>query len=424
MVETKKSSVMHPPTKVVYVRNLSEDIKENDVIELCSPFGKVCDVLLMSEKGHGFVEFEDRSNAVACVKHYCSHPLLLNGQNVEFAFSGRSEITHRSSMPEVSQPNRILLLTVTSLMFEVTVSVIEEVFSQIGYNVDKIVIFNRGHVAQVLVQLSSIDAAIMCKQLLHGKNIYSGCNQIRVQFSSMKRLHVKCNTEKCFDFTGKAEDELSSPKATGRPGVGMMIAPILHVSGINGATADQLAALFAVYANIVSVKIRTSADALILVEDLGQCRLCEKFLDNAVVMGGIIKVEMFVGQEDSLKGGKDFSNQPLLFARQKPERLLKLYAPSVSLHLSNMPDGTTYEELLQVLNHANADLKHIRFLDQQHHIAIAVCRSVENAIDTLVNAHGVPLSNDGSQRLLRIGFGHQPLDPALNSGPFETSKQH
>ena len=51
----------------------------------------------------------------------------------------------------------------------------------------------------------------------------------------------------------------------------------------------------------------------------------------------------------------------------------------------------------------------MRFLDEQHHIAIVVCSSTENALQTLVICHA-QLCGASSvavlPRPLRIGFGH------------------
>jgi hypothetical protein len=101
---------------------------------------------------------------------------------------------------------------------------------------------------------------------------------------------------------------------------------------------------------------------------------------------------------------KDFSTFPLLYARHKPERPQRLFLPSNTLHVSNMPDMTSEDELLAVLVAEGAEVEFLRFIDLEHHIAIVVCSSVENAVNTLVNCHAqlVGLNNP---RPMRIGFG-------------------
>ena len=417
----KPKGGQHPPTKVLYVRNLPESVTDAEFAGYCSPFGRVANVLLLRDKRHGFVEFEDRQHAISCVTYFSQHPLTLHGSLIEFAFSGRSEITFRSPN-EANPPNRILLLTVTNLVYPVTVDVLSQIFQKYG-GLEKAIVFNRGNVVQALVQLSDVSTALICKNSLDGQNIYAGCNSLRVQFSLMNDLDVKQNSDRTFDFT------LSSKSVPVEPSDdfqffgysnSFVIPPILQVSGLNATetSPEHLAALFAIYGNVVRVRC-VSDKAFVQLQDLNHCRTAQQYLSGIQLHGKTLTVEMHHasdGIKDSSPGSvvKDFVSQPLLYSRHKPDKVQKLYAPSISLHVSNMPDDTSEEELLGLLVTVGGEIRHVRFLDEQRHIAIAVCTSVENAIETLVRAHGMVIGLASScPRPLRLGFGHQPMDPAF-----------
>ncbi len=107
---------------------------------------------------------------------------------------------------------------------------------------------------------------------------------------------------------------------------------------------------------------------------------------------------------------KEFSSYPLLYSRHRADKPQRLFTPSNTLHISNMPDGTSEEELLSVLVAVGAaEVEFIRFLDEQHHIAIVVCSSTENAMQTLVTCHAQLCGSAVASvqpRPMRIGFGH------------------
>ncbi len=120
----KKSDLA--PTRVLYIRNVPDALSEADLLSHCSPFGSVVQVLLLREKHHGFVEFAEDPAAVACLQYYEATPLVVGGQRLDFNYSGRQGITTRKD-PEGNPPNRILLLTVTNLLYPVTVDVLVKV---------------------------------------------------------------------------------------------------------------------------------------------------------------------------------------------------------------------------------------------------------------------------------------------------------
>jgi RNA recognition motif-containing protein len=335
-------------------------------------------------------------------------------------------------------------------MYPVTVDVLSQVFAKYG-GMEKVIIFNRGNAIQALVQLRDIATASTCRVQLDGQNIYAGCNSLKVQYSSLPELEVKQNNERMFDFTvpaghfangtgslsrnsyyyggslspiGDTASYLGSftgspsPKAFGAdymPTSGG--SPVLLVENVDETytIAEHLAALFAVYGNVVRIKMmKRSESALVQMHDLDQCNIAVEYLNGVMLHGRPISVKLSKGgsipppskiQEEGDDSVKEFSGYPLLYARHKFDKPQRLFLPSTTLHISNMPDGTTEEELLSVLIDNGAEVEYLRFLDDQHHIAIIVCSSTENALLTLITCHG-QLCGLIQPRPLRIGFGH------------------
>jgi RNA recognition motif-containing protein len=316
-------------------------------------------------------------------------------------------------------------------MYPVTVDVLSQIFAKYG-GMEKVIIFNRGNAIQALVQLRDISTAATCRSQLDGQNVYSGCNSLKVQYSSLAELEVKQNNERMFDFTitqpafdhyaaTPMTEAYQSLGGTSPASFGGMYntgkAPVLIVAGLNPdlVESEHLAALFAVYGNVIRVKMIKGRDsALVQLNDLDQCKIAQEFLDGVVLFGESVKVEMSKGgsippphkvQEEGDDSVKEYSAFPLLYARHKSDKPHRLFVPSNSLHISNMPDGTTEEQLTEVLTNGGADITYMRFLDNQNHIAIVVCSTVENAIETLVKCHAALIGTEQS-RPMRIGFGH------------------
>jgi RNA recognition motif-containing protein len=438
-----------PPTRVLYVRNIPDSVTDTDLIQYCSPFGQVIGTLILKEKGHGFIEFDTLEASSAACSYFQGNPLVLHGFHVEFTFSQRQEITPRKD-PDANPPNRIILLTVTNIMYPVTVDVLSQIFAKYG-GMEKVIIFNRGNAIQALVQLRDIPTASTCRSQLDGQNIYAGCNSLKVQYSSLNELEVKQNNDRMFDFTAPVIPKTNfssfgrssfmgslspmasayqflgsysgapSPKAFGEDYMSLSGgAPVIVVEGIDDSRthAEHLAALFALYGNVVRVKLLKNREtALVQMEDLDQCGIAMEFLNGLPVHGRPIALSLSKGgaipppdrvleEGDSEQSVKEFTPYPLLYARHRPEKPQRLYYASNTLHISNMPDGTLEEDLIAVLvSQGGAQVEMVRFLDDQHHLALVVCSSPENALDTLVSCHGQLVSSgDAIPRPMRVGF--------------------
>lgn len=439
------------------MRNIPESVSDNELIQYCSPFGRVTSTLILKEKGHGFIEFDTIEGSSAACSYFNQNPLVLHGFHIEFTFSQRQEITPRKD-PDANPPNRIILLTVTNIMYPVTVEVVSQIFAKYG-GLEKVIIFNRGNAIQALVQLRDIATASTCRAQLDGQNIYAGCNSLKVQYSSLPELEVKQNNDRMFDFTmpagysrgglfigstgpngsirsgysyggslspigGETYQSLGSfsgagpsPKSFGAEYI-TGGSPVVLVENIDESLTipEHLAALFAVYGNVVRVKMmRHLESALVQLQDLDQCQIAIEYLNGVLLhnrsitvtlsKGGNIPPSSKIQEEGGMDSVKEFTGYPLLYARQRADKPQRLFTPSNTLHVSNMPDNTSEEELLAVLV-GPAQVEYIRFLDEQHHIAIVVCSSTENALVTLVACHAQLCGIAVQPRPLRVGFGH------------------
>merc|ERR1719198_10189 len=79
---------------------------------------------------------------------------------------------------------------------------------------------------------------------------------------------------------------------------------------------------------------------------------------------------------------RDFHDMPT-YNRHKNDKVSKMYPPSSALHLSNMPDNTSPDEVLAVLRAAGAQVRNFKFLDNLNHIAVVLCTSLDNAVKVI-----------------------------------------
>jgi len=404
-------------SRVLYIRNIAEKTTEEDVLRYCTAFGHIPEVLLFRDKRHGFVQFEELNAARACLDFYSANMLAPHGPKIEFAFSGRDEITHKRD-PALNPPNRILLVTISNIVYPVTVDVMQQIVAPYTATsgMNRCVIFSRSEQIQALVELATLEDAISVKTTLDGLNIYPGANTLKVQYSSMTELHVKANNTKSFDFTSSATMEkplVMAPKdaklGTAKAQTGV---PICLVRNVHERTrAEDLAALFAVYGNVSHVKILTGKQrgiAIIQMQDALHCSVAQMNLQHVPVNGRHLEIEVSsqkqssVGKPNEEGVARDFHDMPT-YNRHKNDKVSKMYPPSSALHLSNMPDNTSPDEVLAVLRAAGAQVRNFKFLDNLNHIAVVLCTSLDNAVKVICTAHNVPIGTPS--RLLRVGFG-------------------
>jgi polypyrimidine tract-binding protein 1 len=191
-------------------------------------------------------------------------------------------------------------------------------------------------------------------------------------------------------------------------------------------TPDALFTLFGVYGDVLRVKIMFNKkdNALVQFVDGTQAQIALTHLDKVVLWGKSIKVAPSKhsavqmpkeGQPDSGLT-KDYTNSPLhRFKKPNSKNYNNIYAPSATLHLSNIPPTTTEEQLVQMFAQYGNVLA-FKFFETDHKMALIQMESVEEAVVGLINLHNHQLAETSH---LRVSFskstiGSTPLPPSID----------
>ncbi|RZB80598.1 polypyrimidine tract-binding protein homolog 1-like [Glycine soja] len=194
------------PSKVVHFRNLPKQCSEEELIKLCSPFGKVVNIMsgVGPNRNQGFVEFEDINEANSIVSYYLSsNPVQLRGKTIYVQYSERPELV----INKYTKGN-ILIVTMEGIQAgDVGIDVIHLVFSEFGF-VQKISTFEKNACFQAMVQFPDVKTASSAKDALDGKSIpryllpnyVCDCN-LRITYSAHQDLTIKFQSNRTRDYT-------------------------------------------------------------------------------------------------------------------------------------------------------------------------------------------------------------------------------
>jgi polypyrimidine tract-binding protein 2 len=168
------------PSKVLHVRNLPWECSEEELIELCKPFGKVVNtkVNVGANQNQAFIEFADLNQAIAMVSYYASssEPAQVRGKTVYVQYSNRQEIVNSKNSGDVV--SNVLLVTIEGVEAgDVSIDVLHLVFSAFGF-VHKIATFEKSAGFQVcsivrVTWLLTLIGCILYYILCHSSRIAS-----------------------------------------------------------------------------------------------------------------------------------------------------------------------------------------------------------------------------------------------------------
>ncbi|XP_014218760.1 polypyrimidine tract-binding protein 2 isoform X2 [Copidosoma floridanum] len=219
------------PSRVIHIRNIPNDVSENEVVHLGVPFGRVTNVLVLKGKNQAFLEMSDENVATQAVNYYSTMPAQLRGRSVFVQYSHHRELktdqghnnsagsptnsnanmSNNSNMQSSGQgqlqgndtqggPNTVLRVIIEHMVYPISLDILYQIFTRYG-KVMKIVTFTKNNSFQALIQYSDMVSAQSAKFSLDGQNIYNSCCTLRIDYSKMQNLNVKYNNDKSRDYT-------------------------------------------------------------------------------------------------------------------------------------------------------------------------------------------------------------------------------
>ncbi|CAI5509888.1 unnamed protein product [Closterium sp. Naga37s-1] len=343
-----------PPSKVLHVRNLPWEATEEELSELCKPFGRVVNTKTSvgANRNQAFVEFADLNQAIAMVSYYASssEPAQVRGKAVYLQYSTRQEITTSNKTGDSSSGN-VLLVTIEGVEAgDVTIDVLHLVFSAFGF-VQKIATFEKSAGFQALVQYGDPETANSAKSSLDSRSIPSyllpehvqACS-LRISFSAHTDLNVKFQSHRSRDYTNPYLPVSSSATDAG---LQLTPGPVAAVKGEAGSnvllasienmqypvTMDVLHTVFSAYGAVQKIAIfeKTAGfQALVQFPDVAAATSAKDALEgHCIYEGGYCKLRISFSRHTDLnvKANNDRSRD---FTRPDLPTVAPIPAPSTT----------------------------------------------------------------------------------------------
>jgi len=326
----------------------------------------------------------------------------------------------------------------------------------------KIITFVKDSSFKALVQMASVEQAINAKLLLEGKDMFQGCCHLRIGFSKLTDLSVKQNGPRSRDFSlpdsygsggGGAGSSIFGPQSFPPQFPGSAGYPSSFPGGfgdsksafpggsasyqdsrgcvllVNNLTpekidCDKLFTLFGVYGDVLRVKILYSKRDTALIQfatpqqaQTAQVHLNHLFLHTKEITVNTSKhTEVALPQRDaefeSALLTKDYTGSPIHRFRHREARSTKnINPPSQVLHVSNLYDGATDEELKKLFGAEQAGPPTVQFFPSNRKMAYVKMDSIHDAVLALIRLHNFKLGD----KYMRVSFSHK--DPNQVGAP-------
>ncbi|XP_022750664.1 polypyrimidine tract-binding protein homolog 1-like isoform X2 [Durio zibethinus] len=336
------------PSKVLHLRNLPWECTEEELVELCKPFGKIvntkCNV--GANRNQAFVEFVDLNQAISMVSYYASssEPAQVRGKTVYIQYSNRHEIVNNKSPGDT--PGNVLLVTIEGVEAnDVTIETIHLVFSAFGF-VHKIATFEKAAGFQALIQFTDAETASSARNALDGRSIpryllpdhVTSCH-LRISYSAHTDLNIKFQSHRSRDYTNPylpvnptAMEGLMQPVVgpdgkKQEPQSNVLLASIENMQ--YAVTVDVLYTVFSAFGTVQKIAIfekNGGTQALIQYPDVTTAAVAKESLEgHCIYDGGYCKLHLSYSRHTDLNvkaysdKSRDYTiSDPSLLATQVP----------------------------------------------------------------------------------------------------------
>uniref|UniRef100_A0A6N2L0Z8 RRM domain-containing protein n=1 Tax=Salix viminalis TaxID=40686 RepID=A0A6N2L0Z8_SALVM len=288
------------PSKVLHLRNLPWECTEEELIELCEPFGKIvntkCNV--GNNRNQAFVEFVEQNQAIQMVSYYASssEPAQVRGKTVYIQYSNRHEIVNNKSPGD--NPGNVLLVTIEGVEAgDVSIDVIHLVFSAFGY-VHKIATFEKAAGFQVRYLLPE----------------HVGSCNLRISYSAHTDLNIKFQSHRSRDYTnpylpvnptaidGPVQSTVGADGKRKEPESNVLLASIENMQ--YAVTVDVLHTVFSGFGNVQKIAIfekNGGTQALIQYPDVATAAVAKETLEgHCIYDGGYCKLHLSYSRHTDL----------------------------------------------------------------------------------------------------------------------------
>ncbi|KAK2947977.1 putative Polypyrimidine tract-binding protein [Blattamonas nauphoetae] len=383
-LDPQQSSVKHN-TRVAHLRNISPIVTQTDLVQLCSRFGLVTDVLLLHGKKQALVQFETEADCSRFINEFDGMALHLQTHPIYVQPSLHNTIQKEKTSTEYDKVSPVLLVSVVKPLYEITLDNLNRIFAPyeptMPGSVRKIILFSKDAGFQALVQFSTVAAAMHAKNDLNGKNIYAHSCTLHIQFSTITDLNITINSDKAHDYTCYKPTKLPSyPSSYLTPltGLGGFIVPppghliggdeklVLIVSGFPEDTVGchELFNLFSNYGIIHRIKLLRDkpGTALIQFASASQASDAQTALNGTPLLGNVLQIHfskyqtvLLTNTLPATESGRllEFDNTELKRTRSIWSGIVgpKFVAtPTEYLHLSNFPGSTSLDQIVSFVS--------------------------------------------------------------------------
>lgn len=437
-----KHSKFGDPSKVLHVRGLPSYTTESELVSVVAPFGQVVKCLILPSKNQGFIQMASAQAATELLNNLEFTQPQIRSKAIYFQYSNRQEVEtkqNNGAAGDMGGASCTLLISVLNVTVPVTLDNICQICKSYG-EVLKIITFPKGADFQALVQMATVEQAVNAKLFLDGKDLFQGCCHLRVNFSKRANLVIKENSHKSRDFTQpmRPGQDFAGGVMGGMGGMGMggMAAgyptgngsSVVLVSKLNeeATTCDALFVLFGVYGDVLKAKILFNKrhTAMIQFANAQQAYHACQNLSGAPFLGKTISVNASKHNDIQMPKEQDEVTQSLTkdytghsthrFRNKSMMNPKNINAPSQVLHVSNLHDSATEQELRDLFGGQQPNASSppvVEFFRNNRKMAYVAMNSVEDAVSALVGLHSSPLGGYP----LRVSFSHKETDKITNS---------